>query len=890
MTSIRGRWADSVTIPAAAQSTAVVITVTAPATASAAAPAPSFLALVDTLNNEGVVTSEYAIATLGGTVAYTTSRFHQGAQGLRLNRTGTTRHDATRSSKWGSEKVYSGQFWAWFDALPTAEIAIAQIPYSVGNNIELRLGPTGAFKTGRQGGASSASASATTITTGAWFRISWWVDSSTGTLSVNAAVNDDTPVGQTWAQTAEAPAEWAYGARLVTTASTFDMTVDEGRQWIGTFTRTAMPASGTTITVDAPATAAAAALAPSIRVSFTAAVGAATGAAPAPTAPISLTAATAAAAGAGVAPACQFQPHPPPGTAAGAGVSAGIVVTLTAATAIATAAAAAPGGVVVVSPPTATAGGAGVAAAAVGVAFGSATATATGAAAAPTAPASLTAATGQATAAGVAPLAPLVTLTAGPGTATGAAPPPAIGSTTLTATSPATAAAAALAPTLLVSIPMPTTQMGATGAGTQGSMLASFGAGPATASAAALAPTASSAGTWTPDTPGTAAGVMLEPTVTAHHYINVDRGNPPNLVDTSFESGTDTFTYQDFPTANADGTVAQSSAQAHTGSNSLKLDAATTVTGTLVAATRFVATVAYRRYVATSWVYLDTVPAGFVANIIFAPSLGTQGNTAFNVATIGSWQQRSVEGTTGNSAAQSTVSAIRLTGTSGLGAVVAYADDVTVAEVAGFAIGVAQGPGIRSGVTAAAPAAASAAMLAPTVAVSAPGAVGQASGQGTAPEAPRVAFTAGPGTGSGAMQQPTFSTGVPSYTITIDAPATATATATGPSLRVAVTSSAGTAGAGGVSPSCRIGATPGVATATAAGTGPGIGVRITMSGTGDAAGTAPSPVLAVGIIAMQYGVPDSADVWGIDTHPAGGIDAGSAVGIDHYAPQGVDVG
>ena len=89
------------------------------------------------------------------------------------NRTGATRVDATKTATWWSgQRIYSGDFWLWADSLPTAEIAVMMVVYSAGDNIEIRLGPTGAVKTGRQNGVSSASASATLITTGSWFRIS----------------------------------------------------------------------------------------------------------------------------------------------------------------------------------------------------------------------------------------------------------------------------------------------------------------------------------------------------------------------------------------------------------------------------------------------------------------------------------------------------------------------------------------------------------------------------------------------------------------------------------------------------------------------------------------------------------------------------------------------
>jgi hypothetical protein len=204
---------------------------------------------------EGTIGVEWALSQLGGTVTYETTHVHEGSNAMRINRTGTTRIDATANSSWQGAQRYSGEFWLWVDALPSAEIAIYQIPYSSGSNIEIRLGPGGALNTGRQGGASGT-AVATTISTGQWYRVSFWVDSSsTGTVEALAAVNDDAPVGQTWSQAAEAPVEWVFGSRLITTVSTYDIFPDEGRAYVGWYLRDEMPAAGTTefVTLDAVA-------------------------------------------------------------------------------------------------------------------------------------------------------------------------------------------------------------------------------------------------------------------------------------------------------------------------------------------------------------------------------------------------------------------------------------------------------------------------------------------------------------------------------------------------------------------------------------------------------------------------------------------------------------
>lgn len=200
-------------------------------------PAPTCVTPVMTYPNTGGVSVDYAITTLGGTV---TEVAFGGKNTVRINRTGTTRVDATAVGPW-AQRIYSGFFWLRAASLPTAQIAVFQIPYNTGNNIEIRLDNTGALRTGRQGGASSASASATTIAVGTWYRISFWVDTSTGTVSVDTAVDNDTPVGQTWAQAAETPAEWVLGSRLVTTASLYDLYYAEGEAYDCWYT---VPASG----------------------------------------------------------------------------------------------------------------------------------------------------------------------------------------------------------------------------------------------------------------------------------------------------------------------------------------------------------------------------------------------------------------------------------------------------------------------------------------------------------------------------------------------------------------------------------------------------------------------------------------------------------------------
>lgn len=196
--------------------------------------------LVRRYPNELGITNDYAIATLGGTVTESTAHVYAGTQSLRINRTGTTRIDATANSPWGTARVISGFFWLWADALPSANIAIFQLPNNSGDNVEIRLDATGNLSLGRQNSTNSL-ASQTLLTTGRWYRISWWWDQSTTAWNGWVAVNDDPPVNFSWTMSTggETPVEWVFGSRLVTTVSTYDLYYDEGEAYVGWFLRPA---------------------------------------------------------------------------------------------------------------------------------------------------------------------------------------------------------------------------------------------------------------------------------------------------------------------------------------------------------------------------------------------------------------------------------------------------------------------------------------------------------------------------------------------------------------------------------------------------------------------------------------------------------------------------
>jgi hypothetical protein len=213
---------------------------------------PTDVVLVDQYLNEGVLATEYGVTALGGTVAYSTAHGSHdvgGVNSLRINRTGTTQLTCTRNSKWGSSFKNSGEFWIWVASLPTANIAIWQLVSPSGDHCEVRLDASGNVTIGRQSSTNST-ASATKITAGSWFRISWGFDTTSTTWQARVAVNDDTFQTFSWtgAVAGEAPAEWCFGPRQVTTASLFDIYYDDGDAYVGWYTRTPL-VTGTTFPI-----------------------------------------------------------------------------------------------------------------------------------------------------------------------------------------------------------------------------------------------------------------------------------------------------------------------------------------------------------------------------------------------------------------------------------------------------------------------------------------------------------------------------------------------------------------------------------------------------------------------------------------------------------------
>lgn len=188
------------------------------------------MALLATYLNEGTFASDWANnLQTGGTVTNSTTRAVYGIQSLRINRTSANWIWARPATNpFAGLRQCSGAFWLYAAALPSAaNTVITEIWHATGYNLEITLGSTGQVKCQHQGGTPVSAASATVITAGTWYRISWTHDSSTGTAAGTVAVNADTPVTVSWTQTAEDVTQWYFGSDNYATASTYDLYFDQ---------------------------------------------------------------------------------------------------------------------------------------------------------------------------------------------------------------------------------------------------------------------------------------------------------------------------------------------------------------------------------------------------------------------------------------------------------------------------------------------------------------------------------------------------------------------------------------------------------------------------------------------------------------------------------------
>lgn len=199
--------------------------------------------------NESTLATEYNdVATAGGTVTFVTTQAHEGTHSLRVNKTSAAANiyggDTGAFPDGGS--VHAGYFWLWVTTLPSGSgyTPIFIIYHSPGDNFEVVLSNTGAVRCRRQStslaGGTQSSSSATSITTGSWFKITWTHDSSGATLLGSVAVDSDTPVTVSWAQTAEVPQRMRFGTQSgFSPASNYDIMVDEEIFYAGTSAPTA---------------------------------------------------------------------------------------------------------------------------------------------------------------------------------------------------------------------------------------------------------------------------------------------------------------------------------------------------------------------------------------------------------------------------------------------------------------------------------------------------------------------------------------------------------------------------------------------------------------------------------------------------------------------------
>ena len=178
---------------------------------------PAVRVRVTHLNEGASPAADYAtVAQTGGTVTHSTTHGSHDAGGtkaLKIVRTGAGALGAyDQSGTWTGMRKHSGYFWLWADALPSAGIEPIFCMYNpIGNNAEICLTAAGEIKPCRQSQAIIGSPSATLITTGSWFRISWWVDQVGGQLQWYVAVNDDAQVSVSWTQASEINTEMRYG-------------------------------------------------------------------------------------------------------------------------------------------------------------------------------------------------------------------------------------------------------------------------------------------------------------------------------------------------------------------------------------------------------------------------------------------------------------------------------------------------------------------------------------------------------------------------------------------------------------------------------------------------------------------------------------------------------
>lgn len=192
-------------------------------------------------NNEGTIASDYFTVTTGGTVTESSTFAYQGTQSLRVNRTSAAALHGEPFVPENGRFIAGGYFWLRAATLPSGvgNTPIFSIRHVTGDNFEVTLSDTGQIKCRRQNNTSLVSgvesaASATTISTGAWYRVAWTYDASTGTASGSTFVNLDTPVTTSWTQAAEIMVAHRYGSTSFTTASTYDLYYDAGAVFNGT--------------------------------------------------------------------------------------------------------------------------------------------------------------------------------------------------------------------------------------------------------------------------------------------------------------------------------------------------------------------------------------------------------------------------------------------------------------------------------------------------------------------------------------------------------------------------------------------------------------------------------------------------------------------------------
>jgi concanavalin A-like lectin/glucanase superfamily protein len=156
--------------------------------------------------NEGANPSaDYpTVTTTGGTVAYDGNK-HSGTQSLRITRTSNAQVGVVGNHVTGgvlqngdAGMSFTGSFWLYANSLPSTSVNcnIASLAMSAQDNPLLTLNNLGELRISRQNNFGVLSpASATLITTGQWYQISWMMDfTSANNMHLEAWVNQDTPV------------------------------------------------------------------------------------------------------------------------------------------------------------------------------------------------------------------------------------------------------------------------------------------------------------------------------------------------------------------------------------------------------------------------------------------------------------------------------------------------------------------------------------------------------------------------------------------------------------------------------------------------------------------------------------------------------------------------